>query len=68
MRKGTWKGDDHLLPKSEQRKTLVRVWDNTTTPLSHKEHVERHRDVKKYSVIGSITRLDLKRRSKRHAD
>lgn len=66
MPKGTWKGDDHVLPKSEQKKVLGRVWDNTTTPRSHKEHVQRHRYIKEYTVAGSVALDDLKRWSKGH--
>lgn len=60
MARKTWKDSEHhLLPKSIQRKTSGQVWNNRTVPLSGERHVQAHRDIRKYSVIGHIARLDL---------
>lgn len=67
MPQRTWKDTKghHVFPKNVRREVPGRSYDKFTIPLSGKEHVEIHRDIKEYSVIGSLARLDLRRWSKR---
>jgi hypothetical protein len=54
----------HILPKRNQKRTLGRIWDNTTIPLRHGEHVQTHREIKEHGPIGALSLLEARRLKK----
>lgn len=54
----------HPLPKRDQRNAVGRVYDNTTVPLAHSEHVQAHREIKEYGPFGALSLLEGRRLKK----
>jgi len=56
-----WEGNHHWYPTSMQGTPILEaMFGEFTTHLSAMDHIEAHRNLKEYGVIGSIARQDLR--------
>ena len=66
MAKKTWEdGKHHILPKRVQKKYFGRIVNETTVPVTGKDHVKLHRDIKEAGPYGALARHEIRKALKR---
>jgi len=67
MSEGTWRDTKghHWMDKPTRNRVPLwkEMFDDCTTPMSGKEHVQAHRDTKHYGIVGAMSLLEIRRLS-----
>lgn len=65
MAKKTWRDTRGHHWMDKPLRTCYRLWETVysdfTTPMSGEEHVQAHRDTRKYGIMGTISRFQARR-------